>query len=293
MTHTFPINFPSKTTFGDVDVLISLSESPDTHLTKSVFFAWMKENLTFDDHFVNNTIFSFAFEGQYQVDFILVDDLAMAKFYFSYGDVGSVLGHFLHHQGLTYGQKGLTANLDDGKMKIHLTHSPSEICAYLGLSMEKWLAGFTTDREIHEWITDCRLYHPSQFDHLKTLDDPRRSLRPFYQSFFEYIQTQPRTDEEWITRKVSEEAVRYFGKEEELAKLLEEKRKVEELRGKYHGGLFRERGVPHFLIRDTMKVFEETMDVHNATAEEIIVAIEKMIEENREKWATMEKPKRK
>ncbi len=282
LTHTVPVDLPGKTTFGDVDVLVSLSESTNTSLTRDTFLAWLRSTFAPHDYFVNGDVHSFAYEGQYQVDFILVDNLAMAKFYFSYGDVGAVLGHLAKAHGLSYGHKGLSAYVDD-HVKVRLIDNPTEVCEYLGLSMEMYTRGFTTLAEVNQWVTGCRLYHPSLFERLRSYNESRQILRPFYVQFLEHALTTPSNDANWVLTKLNEHAVEYFGKQADVAKHFEEKRLEEEFRVKFNAQLFMSRGVAQYVLRKAMREFAMTMDVRNATVEELNVAVELYVNENRER----------
>lgn len=100
----------------------------------------------------------------------------MSKFYFSYGDIGGIIGRLTQYKSIIYGSKGLwvcpnqkTINkiLSMGKINlqtsqkliaksiqsnIFLTNKPDEICKFIDLDWETWTNGFGSKEEIFIWL---------------------------------------------------------------------------------------------------------------------------------------------
>jgi hypothetical protein len=273
LAHTFPLELPGKTSFGDVDALISLADSSQ-QICRQEFLPWLQKTFSPADQTVNGDVYSFAFESTYQVDFILTDNLNMAKFYFSYGDVGAVLGRCVSAHGLKYGHDGLWMVGEHNDMKVKLSETPVDICNYLDLCYEKWSKGFSDIHQINDWITSCGLFHPSIFESLTVVENRRsKSLRPFYSQFLNHANSFVVPAGRSV-KNLGEDAVAHFGKHEELQRLIDEKSQKAELKKKYNAKLFMDRGVETMHLRKTMSQFEKTFDVHVSTAEQVNSAID-------------------
>jgi len=216
----FFFDVPGKTDFGDLDIIyINSSEINIIDL--------LNEYYNPVDIVINGDVISWAFdlsimgigidENRYfQVDFIKcpnTDKIPMYKFYFSYGDLGSIIGRITNYYGLKFGQEGLWVNLmkttvdsylemnkdsststtmtkidqTQVTIRIYLSHDPSKICEYLDLDYSKWLDGFENKLQIFEWIGSTKLFDKTIFQTLNYEHRKRFSLRPFYGEFVRYI----------------------------------------------------------------------------------------------------------
>ena len=94
-----------------------------------------------------------------------IKDIHMSGFYYSYGDLGGIIGRLTQHKFVIYGENGLWINPNQETVdnlistkqinlqidkeiinkaiipKIILTNNPEEICQYLGLDWLKWMDG--------------------------------------------------------------------------------------------------------------------------------------------------------
>ena len=119
----------------------------------------------------------------------------------------------------------------------YLSSSYADILAYLGLSFERWSAGFTTQDALFAWLTSCpcanvlaaRYRAP---DYVSSSEDDVGS-RPLRRAFIRYLQTcvlpaPPAGDGAALLASADPEqraakldaALRHFGKAEEHAALL-------------------------------------------------------------------------
>lgn len=83
-----PRSFASKTSFGDVDLLVS---SPQKAFDP-------RTDLGSTQSMQNGNIKHFDYRG-YQVDMILIDEnmMELARFFYGYGDTGMIMGMFLRN----------------------------------------------------------------------------------------------------------------------------------------------------------------------------------------------------
>ena len=140
----FPYESPNKIDFGDLDILyqhfpnkpgetafdlkqfiINKYNTPDIVVNGSVIsfaypFSSIKHLLDETDQTnqINQTNSTNQTEIYFQVDFIKSSNLGMSSFYFSFGDLGNILGRIVKYHGLRFGDHGLflspiseTANL--------------------------------------------------------------------------------------------------------------------------------------------------------------------------------------
>lgn len=138
--------------------------------------------------------------AQIDVEVIPIHLFEWHAFYASYGDMAGLLGHMLHNLGFTVSDKGLwlrMKELDDAKKlpytntadrdgTVFLSHEPSAVMRFLGLSVERYEAGFKTLDELYSWLGECRLL---LWDAVKTKRDDsngrnREQTRPVFTTFF-------------------------------------------------------------------------------------------------------------
>ena len=219
----FLIDVPNKTDFGDIDVLYLVNYQIDIcQLVKQLYNPI--------DIVKNGNVCSFSYQlilnnekKYFQVDLIACEDLEMSRFYFSYGDLGGILGRIAQHIGLKFGSIGLwicpksetiekfldleenlylknnlynklalnnfeissiiNAQYDD----IILTTKPKVICEYFGLDFNKWINGFSSIDKIFEWICESKYFNINIFRAMSYEHRHRANKRPMYQEFIQYI----------------------------------------------------------------------------------------------------------
>ena len=223
---------PAKASFGDVDLLVSHPLQP---LDVRRLFASSAVA-------VNGPVLSFEYEG-HQVDLIDVGEgsFDMARFTYSYGDMGMTLGMVAVRVGLKLGYQGLSVVLDSHRLK--LSSELPAILGFLGLDLERWERGFVTDGEVFAFIASSRFFRPSMF--LRSVQRGNQGERKaavkrgMFADFLQYVQAHYAEEggevgeereeklqcseesdycDEWPSaEEVQEEAVRFFGKEREAA----------------------------------------------------------------------------
>ena len=240
----FPYESPNKIDFGDLDILYQHfpNKSGETGFDLKKFII---NKYNTPDIVVNGSVISFAYpfssikhlldeidktnqidneEIYFQVDFIKSTNLQMSSFYFSFGDLGNILGRIVKYHGLRFGDHGLflspitetvnlytnkypnsfnglincqESDLDTNKLlstnfvssnDIILSTDPVEICNYLGLDYNNYGAKhFTSYEKIFEWIVSTPLFDKKIFTHLNYEHRHKTETRPMYNKFIEYI----------------------------------------------------------------------------------------------------------
>ena len=130
-----------------------------------------------------------------------------------------------------------------------LSTSMPNILSFFRLSMERWEAGFATQHEAFEWIASSRFYVPGQ------ISDPAsraksRSNRSMYQAYFHWndarakaiaendslsLQKQETNNRETAIQTIGQEALVFFGKQEEHNALVQENERRLRIKGMWNG----------------------------------------------------------
>lgn len=265
----FPIDLPGKDSFSDFDVLIKLID-PSINILELIIKIYSPEEII-----VNGDIISFAYKLEdlyYQIDFIKCKNILMSKFYYSYGDLGAIIGRISKYYGLTFGSDGLWLSLYADTVnqfieseiqeyndliingptdvtwnfgKIDLTNNPELICTYLDFDYKKWIEGFNSIEEIFDWVKNSSYFKVEIFESLNCVHKRRALLRPNYQQFiislFGKIEFKNVATSE-ISKNIQLNALQYFNKKNELVTLLETHKKNKELKDKFNGNLLLESG---------------------------------------------------
>ncbi len=186
---------PGKDSFGDLDLLWWTESTSDIHQVIAKLF---KPN----EIVSNGGVYSFDFE-QFQIDLIKCSSLKQmefAKFYFSYGDVGGILGRICSAHGLKFGHDGLHAVLYDKTIyptnefdvkkthnEILLSDNPLQVCEFLDLNWSEYSKGFADLTQIFNWIVSCKYFNVELFTVFNYDNLRRLKFRPMYIKFIEYI----------------------------------------------------------------------------------------------------------
>ncbi len=232
----FIIDVPGKLDFGDIDVLycpfVSDTDSiSDSNANSTNIVDLIKKLFNPVEIVPNGPVCSFAYyieesDKYFQIDLIRSSNLVMSRFYFSYGDLGGIIGRLTQHKSLTFGSEGLwvvpyyetvkdylvnysdsdnnlllkkhilpNINHNESKElisrsnfdKVLLTNDPEEICKYIGLDYSKWKDGFGSKQEIFDWVNQSNWFDLDSFRALDFEHRHRANKRPMYQEFIKYI----------------------------------------------------------------------------------------------------------
>lgn len=262
------LELPGKQDFGDLDILyVKNNELNMREFIKETF------NCKQDNYIVSNgEVMSMAFDCSdilnaqiyFQLDFIKVqtiEHLETSRFYFLYGDIGSILGRTFNYYGIKYGDRGLwcevfestaypnkTMDVRNTIGKIFFTDNIHKICDLAGLEYDYWkneIPKLTSKQDyiyIFKWIINSKLFDKDMFKNLNSDHRARFNLRPFYKEFVEYIGI---TEINNADAQISElgscrhnkqmEYITFFNKTKELEELIKKRKLNEERKTKFAG----------------------------------------------------------
>lgn len=213
----------SKLDFGDLDLIVETPPGFDIKASIQKLFEPV-------EIVANGNVFSFSYlvdkgledvdssdPRYFQIDIISVppEDFVNSKFYFSYGDMGAIIGAITKHWGFSFGGNGLTYDVcaSEGDhttslSKIVVTKDPYEVCEITGLDpgiLTEWLGARQdspsglpggqsklTETDLFDWVTGSRLFYPEFWSsRSKKWNYENRSRlkdRPMYQRFiYQYL----------------------------------------------------------------------------------------------------------
>lgn len=191
-----PFEIPGKCDFGDIDILV---ETNDFDIKK-----WILSNFNPVDIFYNGSVISFAYQSKindedvyYQIDIIKVAHLEAAMLFFSYGDVGAIIGRYSGFHGIMFSEDGITIKIRGDLLdeedtehvhkKVHITSDPVVVCDMLGLNYSYWQTGFTTIDQIYDWVKSSKYFSTKIFRFINMKKRKRIGMRPFYINFLNNI----------------------------------------------------------------------------------------------------------
>lgn len=208
-------SYASKESHGDLDIVVDsnhLLSFGIRHAIKSHdvnFFKMFDLNVV--DFFHNqNAGFSSIqvdFEGAlFQIDFIFSSLPSFAASYFSFNDLGNLIGRVAHSQGLKFGHEGLIYVLRDGDQliqEITLTTNFDQALEYLGFDVQRYHQGFVSLVDIFEFVCSSKYFNPEFYDlerrsHIARTRDRKRKT---YQEFLKYINTREFKERERLSKE--------------------------------------------------------------------------------------------
>lgn len=192
--------YKDKESFGDCDLLINNAAVTDKdYFIKNVITS-IADGGNYD---VNTNVISFPFEG-FQFDIIAIDveKLDFAKCYFSFNDLGNLIGRMAHKMGLVFGHDGLKYKVREELFKhnvenshvlsdITLTNDFSQALEFLDLNVSRYDEGFNSLEDIFEYVASSKYFNPDIYlldniNHKSRIRDRKRST---YMKFLEWCKT--------------------------------------------------------------------------------------------------------
>ena len=176
----------SKTSFGDMDILYTTySGLPlNTHDIEPVFSP--------NETVRNGEVMSFDY-CKLQVDIIHSpgESVDYALGYFSYNDLGNLIGRITKQLGLKHGHRGLYLPLRDGNQvfdEILINRDYSKTLEFIGLDHEIFNSGFDNLEDIFRYVSSSPYYSPDYYlleklNHVARVRDRKRST---YRDFLEF-----------------------------------------------------------------------------------------------------------
>jgi hypothetical protein len=141
----------------------------------------------------NGSILSFEY-NELQVDLIHSTGVCYgyALDYFSWNDLGNLIGRIAHKFGLKHGHRGLLLPVRDGDnlvSEIVLTTNYSRTLTFLGFDVIDFYKGFNTLNEIFQYVATSENFNPEfyKLENLNTIARTRDRKRVSYNSFLKFI----------------------------------------------------------------------------------------------------------
>lgn len=180
--------YKTKKDFGDMDILVSeFTGGNDIRKKLQELF-----NPTVIIH--NGNVWSFD-RDNFQIDIIKTKP----KFwdttvnYYSYNDLGNLMGRIARKLGFRYGHYGLKgvykSKYGFSDYEFFISDNIPLIFEFLGFDYDEFVAGFNTLEEIFEYVITSEYFDPKVFayENLDHTNRVRNKKRDSYQKFIEYI----------------------------------------------------------------------------------------------------------
>lgn len=242
----------SKPDFGDLDVLVTteglLANGGRNELRKLA-----QETFFSTDMYPNGDVLSFDYrasadqtEPGFQVDVISMreESYDYALNYFSFNDLGNLIGRTAHKAGLSHGHDGLWYYLREGTYlfkSILLTRDYDVALKFLGYSPERFHTGFNDLVEIFEYVSTSEFFSAEIFDleNRNAAARVRDKKRKTYSEFLKYVEAHPELPKypypedkkEWLPR-IAQHFPHFQGEYDAAMRDLATQRAVKE---KYNG----------------------------------------------------------
>ncbi|KWU19085.1 hypothetical protein [Burkholderia cenocepacia] len=211
VTHELRLAFPGtrvdvipayreKATFGDLDLLVQ-SEGMQAHGGGERLRKMAVEVFNATDLFKNSNVLSFDYrsssaqtEPGFQVDVIAMPsaEYEFALRYYSYNDLGNLIGRTAHKAGFSFGHAGLVYPFREGTYmfrEVALTRDFDAALRFLGYDPEQHRQGFDNLVDIFEYVTGSKYFNPDIFllENRSYKARVRDRKRKTYTEFLDYI----------------------------------------------------------------------------------------------------------
>lgn len=192
-----PVFLKFKETFGDMDILISVSD--DTINIRK----FINDSFKTTEIYQNSNVWSFNY-NDFQIDLILThkSNYETAKIFFSYNDLGNFVGKLVNNYGkltsirLRYGFDGLKFSVFEPNTRnnighVYLTKDMSKVFDFFQLSWDRFLEGFNTIEDVFAYVQTSPYFDSESFEYenLNHINKQRNKKRPNYYYFLEWMKT--------------------------------------------------------------------------------------------------------
>ena len=185
-----PHQLPSKPDFGDVDFVVC---APKAQRTYEHIRTALCQEFGSKASVVNGNVISFEYKD-FQCDLIHFPTHSQQQAcvaFFSWPDLGNILGVIARSLGFSLGMHGLSLRVSlpeelvkvSSVRKVALTDSLEETISFLGYNVEKWKKGFDNEQDIVQYALNGKYVCADVLDSLNRNDRKRSSLRPMFQLF--------------------------------------------------------------------------------------------------------------
>ena len=186
--YRIPQAYRNKADYGDVDILVDAAVILNNP-------TW-KEDIAHDLNVTQvknvRNVYSMLYQN-FQVDIFLVKtkELDSCFNFMSYNILGNLLGRIYHKFNLRYGEGGLFYVLrgfnNHISKEVIVSGDMRTILAFVGLSYDRWQAGFDNVEEVFEYVIQSKYFCSNSYD-LKYFNVQKRATeRPDFNKFLDYI----------------------------------------------------------------------------------------------------------
>lgn len=193
--------YASKESFGDIDIVFSTLSKEGLR----TLFEDVAASCGATEVHVNSDVVSFNFPVErrgvtvhHQVDLIRVDpdEFEFALGYFSFNDLGNLMGRIAHKMGFKFGFQGLQYVMRDGDhcfATLTVTRTFKEAVEFLGFDWSRYKKGFDSLLDIFEFVAANPRFNPDIYllDNLNAVARIRDKKRRTYQSFLAWCAKTP------------------------------------------------------------------------------------------------------
>jgi hypothetical protein len=115
--------------------------------------------------------------------------------YFSWNDMGNLVGRVAHKMGLKFGHNGLWLPMRDGTNlhdELLVTRDFEQALSFLGFDAARWLLGFDSLDDIYQFVASGERFNPDLYplEHRNHTARVRDKKRPVYMGFLQWIEAQ-------------------------------------------------------------------------------------------------------
>lgn len=249
-------SYAEKKDFGDLDVMIS-EEGLEAGGGIPRLIEGAKERFFSRQEKSNGHVLSFEYrssekdERGFQVDIIQMPEVTFdfAKNYFSFNDLGNLIGRTAHKMGLKFGHNGLWYVMKDGDHKIAdvlLSRDFDKSLVFLGFKPEIFRKGFDNLKEVYEYVGGSKYFNGDIYllENQSYKSRVRDKKRPTYQMFLTWIRENnkvsvfiyPENKKEWLPLMFKE----FPNFKKEYDKALEKSSQIIDLKEKFNAKLIAE-----------------------------------------------------
>lgn len=195
--------YRTKPDFGDADILI---ESDNIRADYKDEIARVFQS---KDVYRNGNVTSFE-RDNFQVDVIAIanENFDYAKAYFSFNDLGNLVGRIAHKMGLKHSFEGLKYPVRDGTnmfAEITLTKDMDRALTIMGYDPKRLHQGFEDMKEIFDYTVSTKYFNPDIYllENRNAVSRVRDAKRKTYNEFLKWIDapdgliTHDRARQEW------------------------------------------------------------------------------------------------
>lgn len=181
--------YHEKQEFGDMDIIIQSFPNVDMH-------KYLLDIFKPEAYYSNGNVLSIKYE-ELQIDFIITpkEYYHVALNYFSWNDLGNLIGRIYHKLGFKYGHDGLWYILRDPDNSDHMIKAIpvsldiDDMLNFIGLERPSLFGGFDSPVEIWDYVISSPFFDEKiyAYENLNAENRVRNRKRTMYQGFLDYV----------------------------------------------------------------------------------------------------------